>query len=189
MKPGCRVGIVNHRVHSIGAWGSTRSGRDESKSPMARRPEITNCASTFLIAAHSNRTASSTTMAHLSRRTSHSGSIRVTRPLSPAINIKMQYQADHRFGAITLLGYNMDRDSARGGDDVYLTFFFRADQLPITNYNLISSILTTPFTRMATRRHLAIPNQSPRPRRCEHRAISLHALRRMIPLTNSHPLK
>ncbi|MEK7441689.1 MAG: hypothetical protein AABZ78_12890, partial [Chloroflexota bacterium] len=62
------------------------------------------------------------------------GSIRVTRPLSPAINIKMQYQADHRFGAITLLGYNMDRDSARGGDDVYLTFLFRADQLPITNY-------------------------------------------------------
>ena len=73
------------------------------------------------------------------------GSIRVTRPLSPATNIKMQYQANHRFGAITLLGYNMDSDSARGGDDVYLTFLFRADptsnfQLPTSNFqfNLLS---------------------------------------------------
>ncbi|MBI5349327.1 MAG: hypothetical protein HZB77_08455, partial [Chloroflexi bacterium] len=68
------------------------------------------------------------------------GSIRVTRPSLPATNIKMQYQANHRFGAITLLGYNMDRDSARGGDDVYLTFFFRAES-PISNLqslNLLS---------------------------------------------------
>lgn len=69
------------------------------------------------------------------------GSIRVTRPSSPVTNIKMQYQANHSFGAITLLGYNMDRDSARGGDDVYFTFFFRADQSPISNLqslNLLS---------------------------------------------------
>jgi hypothetical protein len=65
------------------------------------------------------------------------GSIRVTRPSLPATNIKMQYQANHRFGAITLLGYNMDRDSARGGDDVYFTFLFRAD--PTSNFQLPTS--------------------------------------------------
>jgi hypothetical protein len=62
------------------------------------------------------------------------GSIRVKRPPMPATNIKIQHPANHRFGTITLLGYNIDRDSARGGDDVYFTFLFRADQSPITNY-------------------------------------------------------
>ena len=68
------------------------------------------------------------------------GSIRVTRPSSPATHIKMQYQANHSFGTITLLGYNIDRDSARQGDDVFLTFFFRAESLTSNrqSFNLLS---------------------------------------------------
>jgi len=62
------------------------------------------------------------------------GSIRVTRPSSPTFDLSMRIIAAHHFGPITLLGYNMDRDSARPGDDVYFSFLFQADQLPIINY-------------------------------------------------------
>ncbi len=68
------------------------------------------------------------------------GTIRVTRPSSPTFDLSMRIIAAHHFGPITLLGYNMDRDSARPGDDVYFTFLFRAESL-IPNpqsFNLLS---------------------------------------------------
>ncbi len=68
------------------------------------------------------------------------GAVRVTRPAaSPAVgDLHIQYSANHDFGPITLLGYNLDRAEARPGDTVLITLFLRADEaMPDLKFNLL----------------------------------------------------
>lgn len=67
--------------------------------------------------------------------------IHLTRPSTPprVTDLNIQYPADHNFGPLTLIGYNLDRAQAQPGDRVFLTFFFRADErMPIGHhFNLL----------------------------------------------------
>jgi hypothetical protein len=68
------------------------------------------------------------------------GAIRVTRPAAPPAvsDLNIQYSANHDFGPITLLGYNLDRAEARPGDTVLITLFLRADEvMPDLKFNLL----------------------------------------------------
>jgi len=58
------------------------------------------------------------------------GAVHITRPAAPppVADLGMQNEVDHRFGPMTLLGYNIDRSEARPGDAVLVTLFARANQ-------------------------------------------------------------
>lgn len=74
------------------------------------------------------------------------GAIRVTRPATPPAvsDLNIQYSANHDFGPITLLGYNLDRTEARPGDTVLITLFLRADEtMPDLRFNLLDPSYST----------------------------------------------
>ena len=58
------------------------------------------------------------------------GQVELTRPRRPPEAAPAQYRADHPFGPIRLVGYNLDRAEAAPGDPFLLTLFWQAEGTP-----------------------------------------------------------
>jgi hypothetical protein len=75
------------------------------------------------------------------------GTFRVLRPSEPPTLAQLQIgnEDEFSFGPMTLLNYHFDRNSARPGEDVFLTLFFRANENIASDlsFNLFTPYLPT----------------------------------------------
>jgi len=61
------------------------------------------------------------------------GTLTITRPSQP-FTLTPEHPTPHDFGDLTLLGYNLDHDSANAGDTVLLTLYWKTNTAPQADY-------------------------------------------------------
>src|SRR5207247_9166319 len=69
------------------------------------------------------------------------GALTITRPAHP-FTLQPEIAAQHNFGPLTLLGYNVSSTEAKSGDTILLTLYWKSETATQTDYTARLGLLT-----------------------------------------------